>query len=454
MTVVEMKTNEDKTVELQVRVSAEEFGAAVDAAFKKNGKRIQVPGFRRGKAPRKMIEKMYGEGVFYEEAINNTYPPAYEKAVEEKGLEPVGRASVDIDGEVTADGYTFKATVAVKPEVVLGEYKALKVEKQLHEVTDAEVDAEVERRRDQVGRMVAVENRAAQDGDTAVINFDGSVDGVAFDGGKGEDYPLVLGSGSFIPGFEEQVVGKALNEEFDVNVTFPENYHAENLKGKAALFKCLLKELKCKELPELDDEFAKDVSDFDTLAELRDDIRKHLQEKNDEQSQTDVENKLMETICENMQVEIPQVMFDARIDEMVREFEYRLRSQGMNLETYLQYTGMEMESFRKTYEASAKEQVTTRLALEKIVKLENIQPTDEDVEKQYAELAESYKMPVEKTKLLLTEETLRENIAMGKALDLVRDSAVVTEVKTKEETKEEKPKKSRAKKEKEDASAE
>lgn len=444
MTVKGMKTNEDKTVELEITVSKEEFGAAVNAAFKKNAKKIQVPGFRRGKAPRKMIEKLYGEGVFYEEAVNNTYPAAYEAAVAEKELDIVGRASIDIDGEVTADGYTFKATVAVKPEVELNDYKGLEAEKSIHEVTEDEINQEIERLRDQAGRMVSVEDRVSQDGDTAVIDFEGFVDDVPFAGGKGEDYPLVLGSNKFIPGFEEQVVGKKLDEEFDVKVTFPENYHAEELKGKPALFKCKLKELRCKELPALDDEFAKDVSEFETLAELREDVKKKLQEKNDEEAQNNVENSLMETVCGNMKVDIPRCMFDERIDEMVREFELRLRSQGMDLPTYLKYAGMELDAFRKTYEASAQEQVRTKLALQKIVELEKIEPTEEDVEKQYEELSHSYGMDVAKVKQLLSVETLKENIAMGKALDLVRDSAVVKEVKEK------KPRKPRAKKVKEE----
>ncbi len=429
MTVKGMKTNEDKTIELEIAVGKEEFGAALDAAFKKNVKRIQVPGFRRGKAPRKMIEKMYGEGIFYEEAVNNTYPAAYEAAVKEKGLDVVGRASVNIEDDITPEGYTFKATVAVKPEVEMGDYKGLEAEKVIHEVTNEEIDKEVERQRDQAGRMVTVENRAAENGDTAVIDFEGFIDDVAFAGGKGENYSLTLGSNKFIPGFEEQVVGKNVGEAFDVKVSFPEDYHVDDLKGKPALFKCKLNELRMKELPALDDEFAKDVSEFDTLEELRADIRKKLQEKSDEEAQNNVENHLMETVCNNMKVDIPQAMFDERIDEMVREFELRLRSQGMNLETYLKFAGMEIDDFRKTYEASAQEQVRTKLALQKIVALENIEPTQEEVEKQYEELSESYNMTAEKVKQLLSEDTLKENIAMGKALDLVRDSAVIKEVK-------------------------
>lgn len=429
MTVNGIKTNEDKTVELEITVGAEEFGKAVDAAFKKNGKKIQVPGFRRGKAPRKMIEKMYGEGVFYEDAVNATYPAAYEEAVKEKELDVVGRASIEIEDEVSMNGYTFKATVAVKPEVALKQYKGLKAEKTVHEVMDEEVMSELTKRQDQAGRMVAVEGRASQKGDTAVIDFEGFVDGVAFAGGKGTDHPLELGSNSFIPGFEDQVEGKNVGEEFDVNVTFPENYHADELKGKAATFKCQLKELRHKELPELDDEFAKDVSEFDTLNELKESIRKDLQEHSDEHAQSELENKLMEIVCNEMEVDIPRCMFDTRIDEMIREFEFRLQSQGMNLPLYLQYSGMDMDAFRQTYEAAAQEQVRTRLALEKIVEVEKIVPTEEEIDKQYEELSKSYRMDVDRVKTLLTREALLENIAMGKALDLVRDSAEVTEVK-------------------------
>ena len=446
MAVVSMKQNEDKKVELEISVGAEEFQKAVDAAFKKNIKRMTVPGFRRGKAPRKMIEKLYGEGVFFEDAVNATYPAAYDAAVEEKGLEPVDRASIEVK-EVTKDGYTFVATVAVKPEVSIEGYKGLAVEKHVHEVTDAEVEAELSRQQQQNARVLTVEDRAAQNGDTAVIDFEGFVDGAAFEGGKGEKYPLELGSGSFIPGFEEQVVGHKPGEEFEVEVSFPEDYHAEELKGKAATFKCTLHELKTKELPALDDEFAKDVSEFDTLEELRADLRKKAQQQHDEQSETEMENKLMEAVCEKLVADIPQCMYDSRIDEMLRDFDYRLQSQGMNLQTYLQYTGMDMDAFRKTFQPQAESQVKTRLALEKIVELEGIKPSDEEIAAEYEKIAKQYNMEADKVKGFLPEKDITLNLAMNKAIDLVRESAVVTEQKDEPAAAEaEKPKKPRAKK--------
>ena len=428
MSVTSMKTNDDKRVELEIKVDAETFEKAVDAAFKRNSKRMNVPGFRRGKAPRKMIERLYGEGVFYEEAVNNTYPAAYEDAVKEKSIEPVDRADIEVM-QVGKDGYSFKATVTVKPEVSIEGYKGIEVEKKVAQATDAEVDAELSRMQAQNGRVIAVEGRAAQDGDTAVIDFEGFVDGKAFEGGKGEKYPLELGSNSFIEGFEGQVVGHNVGDEFEVNVTFPENYHAEELKGKPAVFKCKLHELKTKDLPALDDEFAKDVSEFDTLDELKADLKKKAQERHDSRSETETENKLMEAVCAKMTVDIPQCMYERRIDEMVREFEYRLQSQGLNLQTYLQYAGMELESFRKTYAAQAEAQVKTRLALEKIAELEKLAATEEEINGELLKIAGNYNMDVERVRKIVSPEDVAHNLAMGKALDLVRDSAVITEVK-------------------------
>ncbi len=427
MSVKSVKTNEDKKVELEIAVSAEDFNKAVDAAFKKNGKKINVPGFRKGKAPRKMVEKMYGEGTFFEEAVNNTYPAAYQAAVKEANIDPVDRADIEIMEVSKESGYTFKATVTVKPEVTLEGYKGVEVEKKVSVVTDEEVDAEISRQREQNARVIAVEGRAAADGDTAVIDFEGFVDDVAFEGGKGTDYSLVLGSNSFIPGFEDQVAGHNVGESFEVNVTFPEDYHAEELKGKAAMFKVTMKELKMKELPELDDEFAKDVSEFDTLEELKADISKKLQEKKDEQSDTDVENKLMEAVADKMVVDIPDCMFESRVDEMLRDFEYRLQSQGMDLKNYLQYTGMELDAFRKTFRPQAEAQVKTRLALEKIVELEQIEPTSDEVEAEYLNIAQQYKMEVEKVKGVVPTSDIKIGLAMNKALDLVRENAKISE---------------------------
>lgn len=427
MSVKSVKTNEDKKVELEIAVSAEDFNKAVDAAFQKNGKKINVPGFRKGKAPRKMIEKMYGEGMFFEEAVNNTYPAAYQAAVQETGIEPVDRADIEVMEVSKENGYTFKATVTVKPEVTLEGYKGIEVEKKVSVVTAEEVDAEIGRQREQSARVIAVEGRAAANGDTAVIDFEGFVDGVAFEGGKGTDYSLELGSNSFIPGFEDQIVGHNAGETFEVNVTFPEEYHAEELKGKAAMFKVTVKELKMKELPELDDEFAKDVSEFDTLEELKADISKKLQEKKDEQSDTDVENKLMEAVANKMVVEIPECMFESRVDEMLRDFEYRLQSQGMDLKNYLQYTGMELDAFRKTFRPQAEAQVKTRLALEKIVELEKIEPTSDEVEAEFLNIAQQYKMEVEKVKGIVPTSDIKSGLAMNKALDIVRENAKISE---------------------------
>lgn len=427
MSVKSIKTNEDKKVELEIAVSAEDFNKAVDAAFQKNGKKINVPGFRKGKAPRKMIEKMYGEGMFFEEAVNNTYPAAYQAAVQEAGIEPVDRADIEVMEVSKENGYTFKATVTVKPEVTLEGYKGIEVEKKVSVVTAEEVDAEIGRQREQSARVIAVEGRAAANGDTAVIDFEGFVDGVAFEGGKGTDYSLELGSNSFIPGFEDQIVGHNAGETFEVNVTFPEEYHAEELKGKAAMFKVTVKELKMKELPELDDEFAKDVSEFDTLEELKADISKKLQEKKDEQSDTDVENKLMEAVANKMVVEIPECMFESRVDEMLRDFEYRLQSQGMDLKNYLQYTGMELDAFRKTFRPQAEAQVKTRLALEKIVELEKIEPTSDEVEAEFLNIAQQYKMEVEKVKGIVPASDIKSGLAMNKALDTVRENAKISE---------------------------
>ncbi|WP_101911067.1 trigger factor [Marasmitruncus massiliensis] len=427
MSVKSVKTNEDKKVELEIAVSAEDFNKAVDAAFKKNGKKINVPGFRKGKAPRKMVEKMYGEGMFFEEAVNNTYPAAYQAAVKEANIDPVDRADIEIMEVSKENGYTFKATVTVKPEVTLEGYKGIEVEKKVSVVTDEEVDAEIGRQREQNARVIAVEGRAAANGDTAVIDFEGFVDDVAFEGGKGTDYSLVLGSNSFIPGFEDQVAGHNVGESFEVNVTFPEDYHAEELKGKAAMFKVTMKELKMKELPELDDEFAKDVSEFDTLDELKADVSKKLQEKKDEQSDTDVENKLMEAVANKMVVDIPDCMFESRVDEMLRDFEYRLQSQGMDLKNYLQYTGMELDAFRKTFRPQAEAQVKTRLALEKIVELEKIEPTSDEVEAEYLNIAQQYKMEVEKVKGIVPTSDIKSGLAMNKALDIVRENAKISE---------------------------
>ena len=412
--------------ELLVSVGADEFKPAVDRAFKKNIKKISVPGFRKGKAPRHMIEKMFGEGIFYEDAINELYPAAFEKAVEEAGVEPVDRADIEIL-DANAECFSFKATFTVKPEVTVKDYKGIKAEKEAAVVTEEDVETEINRLREQAGRMVDIDDRAAQEGDTANINYEGFVDGVAFEGGKGEEYPLILGAGQFIPGCEEQIVGKAIGEEFDVNVTFPEEYHAAELAGKPAVFKCKLNSLKVRELPEVDDEFAKDVSEFDTLEELKNDMKAKILEHKEERCQADLENALVTAIIENMEGEIPEVMIDNRCNEMVQDFGYRLQSQGLNLETYFQFTNSTVEDMKASFAEQATRQVKVRLALEKIAELENIVISDEELDEQFEKMSKDYGMEAAKLKELLPAKEIIDELRVQKAIDFVRENAVVTE---------------------------
>lgn len=418
---------EKNRCQLEVEVEAEAFAKAVDQAYHKQSKNIMIPGFRKGKAPRAFIEKYYGEQVFYEDAINALYPDALEKAVEEAKLETV-QDKIDFD-LVTAgkDGLVFKATVTTKPEVEIEGYKGLSVTKKPVEVTEEEIDGEIKKVQDRNSRMVTVEDRAAQDGDIAVIDFDGSVDGVAFDGGKAENYSLTLGSGQFIPGFEGQIIGHHSGDEFDVNVKFPEDYQAEDLAGKDSVFRVKLHEIKMKELPKVDDDFVKDVSEFDTLAQYREDIKHHLTEAKEKAVQDDVENQLIDQMVEKLKADIPQAMFENRIDEDIRDFAYRLQSQGLDIDTYLKYTGMDKDSIRKQFQPQAERQVKVRLALEKIAQLENIQPTEEDISAEYEKLAKNYEMEVDKVKSFIPQEELVKDIAVEKAVDLIRDAAVVTE---------------------------
>jgi len=448
MKLVESNKLENSRYELIVSVGADEFKPAVDKAFKQNIKKISIPGFRKGKAPRSVVEKMFGEGVFYEDAVNALYPAAYEKALDEAGLEPVDRADIEIT-DVNAEGFTFKATFTVKPEVTVKDYKGIKAEKVTAVVSDDEMEAELTRLREQAGRMIDVDDRAAQDGDTANINFEGFADGVAFEGGKGEDYPLILGAGQFIPGFEEQIVGKAIGEEFDVNVTFPEEYHAPELAGKPATFKCKLNSLKMRELPELDDEFAKDISEFDTLEELKKDISAKILERKEDRAKADLENDLVSAIIEKMEGEIPQVMIDNRCEDMVQDFGYRLQSQGLNLETYFQYTNSNVDMMKASFAEQATRQVKVRLALEKIAELEALTVADEEVEEYIANMAKDYGMDVAKLKELLPANETKnivEELKVQKAIDLVRESAKVTEVAAKSEKEEKPAKKPAAKK--------
>lgn len=395
MSLVSANKVETNTYELAVSVGAEEFKKGIDKTYKKTVKNITVPGFRKGKAPKSIIEKLYGESVFFEDTVNDMYPEAYTKAVEEAGISPVDRPEIEIT-EVSAQGFTFTAKVTVRPEVTVKKYKGLKATKAPVSVGDEQVDEEIGKLRERNGRMVTVEGRAAKDGDNTIIDFEGFVDGVPFEGGKGERFDLKLGSGQFIPGFEEQIVGKNTGEEFDVNVTFPEDYQAKELAGKAAVFKCRLHEIKEKELPELDDEFAKDVSEFDTLDELKKDLRAKLTEAAEKNAETAVEEQLVDQIVESMEAEIPQCMVDQKTDEMLQNFDYRLQSQGMNLDLYMKYTGFSIDVFKETYKEQALKQVKIRLALEEIVKLEKIEPTEEELNAEYERLSSNYSIEIEK----------------------------------------------------------
>ena len=379
---------ETNVYELEITVDAETFTEACKKAYLKQRKSIQIPGFRKGKATQGMIEKVYGEGAFYEEALEIVYPEAVGAAFDEAGLNVIDQPSdVEFPTMSKTEGVVIKMKVTTYPEVKLGEYKGIKGKMLDTEATDEDVETELKNMQERNSRLVTVENRESAMGDTCDINFEGFVDDVAFDGGKGENYPLELGSNSFIPGFEEQVAGHKAGEEFDVNVTFPEQYEP-SLAGKDAVFKCKINEIKAKELPELDDEFAKDVSEFDTLDELKDDLKKQIAERKEANAKTDFENQIIEQICENMEVEIPECMFTQKCDEMVQDYAYRLQMQGLDLNTYLQYLGQTMDQFKEQFMEGAKQQVKTKLALDAIVKAENIEASEEEIEAEVNKLAE------------------------------------------------------------------
>lgn len=418
---------ETNRYQLEVEVDAEAFQKAVDQAFHKQSKNITIPGFRKGKAPRAFIEKYYGDQVFYEDAINAVYPDALDEAVKEANLELV-QDKIDFDlVSAGKDGLVFKATITTKPEVEVEGYKGLKATKKSAEVTEEEIDSEIKKVQERNSRMVTVEDRAAQDGDIAVIDFEGFVDGVAFEGGKAENHSLTLGSNQFIPGFEEQIIGHHTGEEFDINVKFPDDYQAAELAGKETVFKIKLHEIKVKELPEVDDDFVKDVSEFDTLESYKNDVKEKLAKAKEIESQDDVENQLIDQIIEKMKAEIPQAMYENRVDEDIREFAYRLQSQGLDIDTYLKYTGMDKDSIRQQFQPQAERQVKVRLALEKIVQLESIQPTEEEINAEFEKLAKNYEMDVDKVKAFIPQDDLVKDIAVEKAINLVRDTAVVTE---------------------------
>ena len=434
MKLISCEKLEKSMVELQFSIDAETFKSAVNTAFKREGKKYAIPGFRKGKAPKAMIEKMYGKDLFQYDAINDLFPENYEAAVKEAGIEVVGRPDPEVVSMSEDEGATLKVKVAVKPEVELGEYTGLTVNKDVKTVDEADVDAEIKRMQDRNGRLLTREG-AAENGDTVDIDFEGFVDGVAFEGGKAEHYSLVLGSGSFIPGFEDQVVGHSAGEEFDVNVKFPEEYGAAELAGKDATFKIKLHEVKYKELPALDDDFAKDVSEYDTLDELKDSIRNNIKTNLDKQAEQKVENDLMDQVIANMKADIPDAMVDSRIDELVQDFEYRISQQGLKLADYLKYMGMNIEQFRAQFKEQADKQVKMRLAMEAIVAKEGITASDEEFEEEVKRIADAYKMEADKVKSIVDAAAVKADLAINKAIDFVKEKANVVTAEPKEEEK-------------------
>ena len=415
---------EKNMAKLTIEVSAEELEKAIQGAYQKQKNRINIPGFRKGKAPRKMIEKMYGVGVFYEDAANALIPEAYSKALDECEETIVSQPSIAVTQLESGKPFIFTAEVATKPEVTLGKYIGVTVTKVDGTVTDEDVTAAIDKEREKNARTINVEDRAIENGDTAVIDFEGFVDGVAFDGGKGENHSLEIGSGSFIPGFEDQLIGKNAGDDVDVNVTFPEEYHAEDLAGKEATFKVKIHEIKAKEIPELDDEFVKDVSEFDTLDELKADTKKKMLDHKQEHADEDFEHAVLDQLPALVTAEIPQLMSDRAAQEEFPEFNYRLQSQGIDFDTYLNYTGMERDAMMAMYRVEAETNVKTRLALEKIVELEQIEPAEDEIEAEYAKLAENYKMDIDKIKGVIPAADIKANLAMRKAIDLLKEHSV------------------------------
>ena len=425
MSLTKSEVIEKNRYELQFSVDKATFDAAVSAVYRKQAKNITVPGFRKGKAPRSVIEKMYGTGVFYEDAINDLIPAAYTAAAAESALEIVGQPEFDVVS-IDENGLVLSAKVYVKPEVEIKDYCGIEVEKEVEAVTDEDVEREIETIRERNSREIDVTDRAAEMGDTTVIDFEGFCDGVAFEGGKGTDYALKLGSGSFIPGFEEQIVGKSIDEEFDVNVTFPEEYHAAELAGKPAVFKVKIHAITRVELPELDDDFAKDVSEFDTLDEYKADIKAKIEKRHETAAENAVEDKLVEVLIEKLEADIPEVMYDVETENFVRDYDTRLRSQGLDLKTYFKYTGMDLDSLRAQMRPQAERQVKARLALEKIAALESLEATEEDINGEYEKIASAYGIEVQQVKDSIDAAAIAEDMKVKKALDLVKEKAVIT----------------------------
>ena len=417
---------EKNMAKLTIEVSAEDLEKAMQNAYQKAKGRITLPGFRKGKAPRKMIEQMYGKGIFLEDAANALIPEHYSKALEECDLEIVSQPEIDVTQAEPGKAFIFTAEVAVKPEVTLGDYKGVEVPKSETEVTDEDVEAELKKEQEKNSRTVTVEDRGAENGDITTIDFEGFVDGEAFEGGKGTDYPLTLGSGSFIPGFEDQLVGAKAGDHVEVKVTFPEEYQAKELAGKEAVFQCDVKKVEAKELPELDDDFAQDASEFDTLAEYKEDIKKNLTEKKEKEARAAKENAAVDKAIENAEMEIPDAMVATQTRQMLDDFARRMQSQGLTMEQYFQFTGMTAEKMQEEMKPQALKRIQTRLVLEKIAEVENIQPTQEEVDEEISKMAEAYKMEADKIKELLGDrelEQMKKDMAVQKAVTLVADEA-------------------------------
>lgn len=411
-------------VSFEFSVSAEEFEKAVEKAYRKNVGKINIQGFRKGKAPRQIIERYYGAEIFYEDAINIVLPDAYDKAIDENGIHPVAQPEIDLKGEISKEsGVTFTAKVVVKPEFEMGTYKGIEATKVTHRTLKKDVEAEIEKLRERNSRMVTVEDRAVAKDDIANIDFEGFCDGVAFDGGKGEGFDLTIGSGQFIPGFEDQLIGANIGDEVEVNVKFPEEYHAEDLKGKDAMFKVKINGIKVKELPELDDEFAKDVSEFDTLEELQKDTKEKLAAANKERAQHETEENVIQAVCDATEIDIPDEMIDNQVQSMIRDFDMQMRYQGMNLEQYMNYTGTTMDMLKEQFKEEAAKRVKTSLILEKVCELEGIEATDAEVEKEYQKTVESSGMKLEDVKKYIPEEDIKERIKGDKTVKFLVDNA-------------------------------
>lgn len=416
---------ETNKYELEIEISAEDFEAAIEKAYLKARKNIAMPGFRKGKAPRKLIEKEYGEQVFFEDAVNLLYAPVVNGAVEESGLELVTRPEVEVTEISKENGVKLKATCITKPEVEVKDYKGIEVEKVVNPVTDEDINKQLDALREKNVTVETVDDRAAENGDDVVIDFEGFKDDVAFEGGKAEDFTLSLGSGQFIPGFEDQIVGHNAGEDFDINVTFPDEYQVKELAGAPAVFKIKLKSISKKVMPELDDDMVKDSTEFDTVDEYKADVKKKLEEANEKHADSEVEAKIFDKVIENMTAEIPQVMFDNRVNEMISELEQRLAPQGISLDLYMQYTGQTIDTVKKAYAEQAEKQVKLRLALEKIAKVENIEVTEDELKAEFDKLAEAYKLDVDQIKQFIHDDDLKKDIAVGKAVDLIKDAAVI-----------------------------